>query len=165
MSPSEVISIMSDKMEFSPAIPWPAPFDAKKRIQELRGYLDPKNPRHEFEQQHVNIKTVIQLYEDGKIDGSEEVFIMHGKVVTEQETLEGNTWAWIEVYSFKCLPRTYLTNGVKLQGMGYEFAEKHAYGHGTFGNRYHDARKVHFTDRARGAKIGPSEDGGGEEGR
>src|SRR3954451_15562671 len=98
-SPSEVISIMSDKMEFSPAIPWPAPFDVKKRIQELRGYLDPKNPRYEFEQQHVNIKAVIQLYEDGKIDGSEEVFIMHGKVVTEQETLEGNTWAWIEVYS------------------------------------------------------------------
>ena len=127
-------------MEFSPAIPWPAPFDVKKRIQELRGYLDPKNPRYEFEQQHVNIKAVIQLYEDGKIDGSEEVFIMHGKVVTEQETLEGNTWAWIEVYSFKCLPRTYLTNGVKLQGMGYEFAEKHAYGHGTFGNRYHEVR-------------------------
>ena len=136
---SEIISIKPDKIEFSPAIPWPAPFDVQKRIQELRGYLDPKNPWYEFEQ-NVNIKAVIQLYEDGIIDGSEEVFIMQGKIVTEEETLEANTWAWIEVYSFKCLPRTYLTNGPKLQGMGYEFAEKHAYGHGTFGNRYHEVR-------------------------
>src|SRR5438045_9626840 len=89
-SPSEVISIMSDKIEISPAIPWPAPFDVQKRIQKLRGYLDPKNPRYECEQQHVNIKAVIQLYEDGKIDGSEEVFIMEGKVVTEEEMLEGD---------------------------------------------------------------------------
>jgi hypothetical protein len=82
--PSEVISIMSDKVEFSPAIPWPAPFDVQKRIQELRGYLDPKNPRYEFEQQHVNIKAVIQPYEDGIIDGSEDVFVMEGKVVTNK---------------------------------------------------------------------------------
>jgi hypothetical protein len=138
-SPPEAISITPDKIEFSPAIPWPAPFDVQKRIQELHGYLDPKNPWYEFEQQHVNIKAVIQLYEDGIIDGSEEVFIMQGKIVTEEETLEANTWAWIEVYSFKCLPRTYLTNGPKLQGMGYEFAEKHAYGHGAF-NTYHEVR-------------------------
>jgi hypothetical protein len=138
-SPPEAISITPDKIEFSPAIPWPAPFDVQKRIQELRGYLDPKNPWYEFEQQHVNIKAVIQLYEDGIIDGSEEVFIMQGKIVTEEETLEANTWAWIEVYSFKCVPRTYLTNGPKLQGMGYEFAEKHAYGHGAFDN-YHEVR-------------------------
>jgi hypothetical protein len=131
---------MSNKIEFSPAIPWPAPFDVQKRIQELRGYLDPKNPRYEFEQQHVNIKAVIQLYEDGKIDGSEEVFIMEGKIVTEEEMLEGTAWTWVEVYSFKSLPRTYLTNRFKLQGMGFEFAEKHAYGHGAFGNRYHEVR-------------------------
>ena len=64
---------------------------------------------------------------------------MHGKIVTKEETREPNTWSWIEVYSFKCLPRTYLTNGVKLQRMGYEFAEKHAYGHGTFRD-YHEVR-------------------------
>jgi hypothetical protein len=140
-SPSEVISIMPDKIEFSPAIPWPAPFDVQKRIQELRGYLDPKNPRYEFEQQHINIKAVIQLYEDGIIDGSgEDVFIMEGKVVTEEEMLEGTAWAWVEVHSFKSLPRTYLTNGFKLQGMGHEFAEKHTYGHGTFSNRFHEVR-------------------------
>jgi hypothetical protein len=89
---------MSNKIEFSPAIPWPAPFDVQKRIQELRGYLDPKHPWYECEQL-VNIKAVIQLYEDKKIDGSEDVFIMEGKVVTEDETLEGTAWAWVEVHS------------------------------------------------------------------
>jgi hypothetical protein len=89
---------MSNKIEFSPAIPWPAPFDVQKRIQELRGYLDPKNPWYECEQL-VNIKAVIQLYEDQKIDGSEEVFIMEGKIVTEDEMLEGTAWAWVEVHS------------------------------------------------------------------
>jgi hypothetical protein len=111
-SPPEAISTTPDKIEFSPAIPWPAPFDVQKRIQELRGCLDPKNPWYEFEQQHVNIKAVIKLYEDGILDGSGEVFIMQGKIVTEEEMLEANTWAWIEVYSFKCLPRIYLTNGL-----------------------------------------------------
>src|SRR5947208_6018630 len=80
-SPSEVISIMSNKIEFSPAIPWSVPFDVQKRIQKLRSYLDPENPQHEPKEQHINIKAVIQLYEDGKIDGSERVCIMDGKVV------------------------------------------------------------------------------------
>src|SRR4051794_11399761 len=88
---------MSDKIEFSPAIPWPEPFDVQKRIKELRSYLDPKNPRYRSKQV-VNIKAVIQLYEDGIIDGSKKVFIMEGKVVTEEETLKGgHAWAWIEV--------------------------------------------------------------------
>ena len=120
---SEVISIMPDKIEFSPAIAWPVPFDVKKRIQELRGYLDPKNPQYECEQQHVNIRAAIQLYEDGKIDGSEAVFIMEGKVVTKQEMYKGTTWTWVEVHSFKSLPRTHLTNGFKLQETCYEFAQ------------------------------------------
>jgi hypothetical protein len=121
---------MSNKIEFLPAIPWVEPFDVQKRIQELRGYLDPKNPQYECEQQHVNIRAAIQLYEDGKIDGSEEVFIMGGKVVTEQEMYKGTTWTWVEVHSFKSLSRTHLTNGLKLQETCYEFAEKHAYGSG-----------------------------------
>jgi len=87
-SPSEAISTMSNTIEFSPAIPWPVPFDVKKRIQELRGYLDPKNPQYERKLQHVNIRAAIQLYEDGEIDGSQE-----GKVVTEQEMFKGTTWA------------------------------------------------------------------------
>ena len=130
---------MSNKIEFSPAIPWVVPFDVQKRIQELRGYLDSKNPRYRSKQV-VNIKAVIQLYEDGIIDGSKKVFIMEGKVVTEEETLKGgHAWAWIEVHSFKSLPRIHLTNRFKLQGMEYQFAEKHAYGHGAF-NTYHEVR-------------------------
>jgi hypothetical protein len=77
---------------------------------------------------------LFQLYEDGKIDGSEAVFIMEGKVVTEQEMYKGTTWTWVEVHSFKSLPRTHLTNGFKLQETCYEFAQNHAYGHGTFGH-------------------------------
>jgi hypothetical protein len=131
---------MPEKIEFSPAIAWPVPFDVQKRIQELRGYLDPKNPQYECEQQHVNIKAAIQLYEDGKIDGSEPVYIMEGKVVTKQEMFKGTTWTWVEVHSFKSLPRTHLTNGFKLQETCHEFAEKHAYGHGTFGRCHHEVR-------------------------
>jgi hypothetical protein len=102
---------MPDKIEFSPAIAVPVPFDVKKRIQELRDCLDPKHPHYECEQQHVNIRAAIQLYEDGKIDGSEPVFIMEGKVITEQELYEATTWTWVEVHSFKSLPRTHLTMG------------------------------------------------------
>jgi hypothetical protein len=130
---------MSDKVEFSPAIPWPASFDVQKRIEKLRGYLDPEHPWYKSEQL-VNIKAVIQLYEDGKIDGSKEVIVMEGKVVTEEEMSEGDAWAWIEVHSFKSFLRTHLTNRFKLQGMEYQFAVKHAYGHGTFGNCYHEVR-------------------------
>jgi len=68
-SPLEVISVMANTIEFSPAIPLPAVFDAQKRVQELRGYLDPRNLQYRPEQQHVNINTAIKLYEDGKIDG------------------------------------------------------------------------------------------------
>jgi len=110
---------MSNKIEFLPAIPWVEPFDVQKRIQELRGYLDPKNPEYEPREQHANIKAAIQLYEDGKIDGSGVVCIMKGKVVTEQEMFEGTTWAWVEE---TCC----------------QFAEKFAYGHGTLGASYHE---------------------------
>ena len=115
-SPSEVISTMSNTIEFSPAIPWPEPFDVQKRIQELRGYLDPKNPRYECKEQHANIRAAIQLYEDGKIDGSEEVCIMEGKVVTEEEMFEGTAWAWVEVHSFKSFPKNSSNEWVRITG-------------------------------------------------
>src|SRR5271170_2228232 len=115
-SPSEVISTMSEPIEFSPAIPWVVPFDVQKRIQELRGYLDPKNPQYECEQQHVNIRAAIQLYKDGKIDGSENVCIMEGKVVTEQETFKGTAWAWVEVHSFKSLHKNSSNEWVQITG-------------------------------------------------
>src|ERR1700733_5607691 len=100
--------------EFSPAIPFPEPFNVQKRIQELRGYLDPNSPSYQPEQQHTNIKAAIKLYEDGKIDGMEQVFIKDGKIVPEDEIFKGPSWSICE-------------------GRCHQFAEKQAYGHGSFG--------------------------------
>jgi hypothetical protein len=49
--------------------PFHAPFDVQTRIEELQGYLDPKSPHCEREEQHANIKAVIKLCQDRKIDG------------------------------------------------------------------------------------------------
>jgi len=38
---------MEAMIQISPAIPLPAPFDVKKRIQELRSYLNPNNPSYQ----------------------------------------------------------------------------------------------------------------------
>jgi hypothetical protein len=91
-------NIMANAIKFSPGIPIPAVFDIQERIQTLRSYLDPKNPQYQPEQQHPNIKFAIKLYEDGKMDGLEHVYIMDGVVVTQEEALEGSTWVWSEVY-------------------------------------------------------------------
>jgi hypothetical protein len=82
---------MEAEIEFSPAIPWPQPPDIQKRIQELRDYLDPNNPNCQPEQQHSNIKAAIKLYQDGKIDGVEQVFLMDGKVVPREEIFNGDS--------------------------------------------------------------------------
>jgi O-phosphoseryl-tRNA(Cys) synthetase len=76
---------MANKIEFLPAIPLPSVFDVQERINQLRSYLGPKDPRYEREEQHDNIKAVIKLYEDGKIDGSQHVYIIEGKIVTREE--------------------------------------------------------------------------------
>ena len=109
---------METTIEFAPAIPFPRSFDVQQRIQELRGYLDPSNPDHQPEQQHTNIKAAIKLYEDGKIDGVEQVFIMDGKVVPEKEIFRGRSWSWSE-------------------GRCHQLAQKHAYGLGPFGVSFH----------------------------
>jgi len=111
---------MEATIEFSPAIPIPAPPpDIKERIQELRGYLDPKNPDYQPKEQHINIKAAIKLYEDGKIDGWERVFIIDGKIVPEEEIYKGGSWTWSE-------------------GSSNQFAQKHAYGHGPYGVSFHE---------------------------
>jgi hypothetical protein len=104
---------METTIEFSPGIPFTVPFDVQKRIQELYGYLDPNNPHHQPEQ-HTNIKAAIKLYEDGKIDGVEQVFIMDGKVVPRKEIFTGKAWSWSE-------------------GLFYQVGQRHAYGHGVTG--------------------------------
>jgi hypothetical protein len=64
-----------------PAFSCPFHPDVQKRIQELRGYLDPENPHYQPEEQDINIKAVIKLYKDGRIDGVEHVSIKDGKAV------------------------------------------------------------------------------------
>jgi hypothetical protein len=87
---------MEATIEFSPAIPIPIFVDVQKRIQELRSYLDPNNPHYQPEQQHTNIKAAIKLYEDGKIDGVEQVYIKDGKIVPKKEIFKGGSWSWNE---------------------------------------------------------------------
>jgi hypothetical protein len=103
---------MAATIEFSPAVSLPEPFDVEERIQGLRGYLDPNNPDYQLEQQHTNIKA-IKLYEDGKIDGAEHVFIMNGKVIPEEEIYKGGAWTWSE-------------------GTCHQYGQRHAYGHGPY---------------------------------
>jgi hypothetical protein len=110
---------MEATIEFSPGILFPTPFDVQKRIQQLRGYLDPNDPNYQPEQQHTNIKAAIKLYEDGKIDGVEQVFIKDGKLVPEEEIYKGGAWCWNE-------------------GICHQYAQKHAYGHGPFGVNFHE---------------------------
>jgi hypothetical protein len=110
---------MEATIKWLPSIPCPVPFDVQKRIQQLRSYLDPNDSNYQPEQQHKNIKAAIKLYEDGKIDGVEEVFIKDGKLVPKQEIFKGGAWCWNEA-------------------IGQQYAQKHAYGHGPFGVNFHE---------------------------
>ena len=108
----EIINTMEaeidySKIEFAPAFPLPLPFDVKKRIQQLRSFLEPNNPHFAPEYQHTNIKVAIKLYEEGKIDGTEKVSIKDGNIVTREEAFKGPT-------------------AFMYEGRGYQFAEKHA---------------------------------------
>jgi hypothetical protein len=52
---------------------------------------------------HVNIKIAIKLYEKGKMDRVQRVFIMEGKIVTGKEMFEGTASTL----------RIYLMNGLR----------------------------------------------------
>jgi hypothetical protein len=110
---------MESTIKWLPAFSSPITFDVQKRIQELRGYLDPNNSHYEPEQQHINIKAAIKLYEDGKIDGVEHVYIKDGMVVPREEIFKGPSCSWSE-------------------GIWHQFAHKHAYGRGPFGTDFHE---------------------------
>jgi len=79
---------METTIQFSPAISIPLPFNVQKRIQELDSYLDPLHPKY-LPEQYTNIKAAIKLYEEGKIDGEEKVFIRDGKIVSKEEAFKG----------------------------------------------------------------------------
>jgi len=112
------------KINFRPACPDPIKFDVQARIQSLRTSLDPnldpEDPLYQPEQQHVNIKTLIKLYEEKKLDGTKAVWVVDGKVVSDEEAKKRTTWGWHEA-------------------VHYQFAQKHAFGHGPFGPHFHEA--------------------------
>jgi hypothetical protein len=110
---------MEATIKFSPAIAIPLTVDVQKRIEQLRGYLDPNNPDYQPEQQHTNIKAAIKLYEDKKIDGVEQVYIKDGKIVPRKEVFTRGSWTWNE-------------------GIWHQRAQKHTYGHGPFGANCHE---------------------------
>jgi hypothetical protein len=114
---------MEATIKWLPAISNPVPFDVPKRIQQLRGYLDPNDSTYQPKQQHTNIKAAIKLYEDGKIDGVEQVFIKDGKLVPKEEIFKGGAWCWNE-------------------GIWHQYPQKHAYGHGPFGAGFHEVSIV-----------------------
>ena len=74
----------------------PVPFDIEARILQLREYLDPNSPNYERKEQHENIRAVIKLYEERKIDGVNMVYIVNAKVVSEEELFSRKTWGWVE---------------------------------------------------------------------
>jgi hypothetical protein len=124
---AEILYAMDTNTDTDTTIKWmpvyqPPPFDVQKRIEQLRGYLDPNNPCYERKEQHTNIKAVIKLYEDGKIDGVHEVCIMDGKIVPKKEIYTGKAWGWLE-------------------GIRHQFAQKQTYGHGPFGLNAHEVSK------------------------
>jgi hypothetical protein len=84
------------QIEFSPAMPIPFVFDVQGHIQVLRDCLDPRHPLYQPEQQHINIKALIKLYEDKEIDGIQEIWLIEGKVVTKEEARNRprGVWAW-----------------------------------------------------------------------
>jgi hypothetical protein len=109
------------KIQFSPAVPMPVPFDVKERIQQLRNFLDPNHPHYQLvpEYQHVNIKAIIKLYEEGKIDGTQKVYLKDGKIVPREEAFKG-------------------PSAPACEGMFYQLAQKHSYGNGPFGVGFHE---------------------------
>ncbi|KAI9775756.1 MAG: hypothetical protein M1839_000884 [Geoglossum umbratile] len=115
---------------FSPGIPFPVEFDVQNRILQLRSYLDPNDAWYQPEKQHTNIKAAIKLYEDGKINGVEQVFIVGGEVISKNEAFSrfkqpgpNKEMTWVE-------------------GTHHQYAQKHLYGHGAFGPNGHELRML-----------------------
>ena len=86
----ETGNIHCSKIKFDPGF-IPPPLDIKKRLEQLRSYLDPNDLWYQPEYQHTNIRAVIKLYEEGKIDGTEHVYIQDGKIVSREQSFKGPT--------------------------------------------------------------------------
>ncbi|KAH8593170.1 hypothetical protein B0O99DRAFT_628286, partial [Bisporella sp. PMI_857] len=81
-------NIDCSKIKFDPGF-IPPPLDIKKRLEQLRGYLDPNDPWYQPEYQHTNIRAIIKLYEEGLIDGSQHVYVQDGKLVSREQSFKG----------------------------------------------------------------------------
>ena len=75
----------------------PIQFDRSARLDQLRGFLNPDDPRYEREGQHTNIRALIELYEEKVLDGTQTVYICEGKIITREEFERATTWCLIEV--------------------------------------------------------------------
>ena len=52
----------------------------------------------------------------------------------------GKKYVYFPPPKFLASTRTYLTNRLKLQGMRFQYAQKHAYSHRPFGPNFHEVR-------------------------
>jgi hypothetical protein len=116
---SKNITTMTDKAEFSPSMPITPVFDVQARIKELQGFLDPSNPNYQPERQHKNIRAVIKLYEEGKIDGLKRTTIIDGKIVPYKAAFESKSGSWTEV-SFFIQAQRYGLCGGRFRGIPRE---------------------------------------------
>jgi len=112
-------------IEFSPVIPIPRQFDVNKRLQQLKSLLNnrkpPKSKQHpDYRFLHSeNIKALIELYENGEIQGGQEVCLIAGRRVSSEEALKSTDAVWIE-------------------NTPSQYALKQLYGHGGLGPPYHE---------------------------
>ena len=103
--PSTTI-IMSAPIQFQPSIPHPRPPITKEvRIQKLKDLLkkekeEEKNPPkfHFLQSQVINIEKLITMYENDEILLGQEVWLINGRVVKEEDKdQEGEGPRWHEV--------------------------------------------------------------------
>ncbi|OBT82250.1 hypothetical protein VE02_09205 [Pseudogymnoascus sp. 03VT05] len=87
----------ADKIEFPPAMPIPPVFDVEARIKDLQGFLNPSNPNYQPKRQHVNIRAVIKLYEEGKLDGLQRTTFIDGKIDPYEEAFTAKSGSWTEI--------------------------------------------------------------------
>jgi hypothetical protein len=95
ISLDEKSNIDCSKIKFDPGF-IPPPVDVKKRLEQLRSELDPNHPWYQPEYQHINIRTIIRLYKEGKIDGQQRVYVQDGKIVSREQAFKGPTPSTVE---------------------------------------------------------------------
>ena len=96
---------MSAPIQFQPSIPHPRPPITKEvRIQKLKDLLkkekEEKNPPkfHFLQSQIINIEKLITMYENDEISLGQEVWLINGRVVKEEDKdQEGEGPRWHEV--------------------------------------------------------------------